>query len=127
MHQQSGTHTSKKTPSYLKRYSFMQQGTPAIILETGSALISLKWKSLEHCRLHNQLQMLYWISSQLINISLTSFGQHADPWTRGAQRLHQERTIHPVLFNSFKHHKRLEPSSNCHHLSNFIPVVPEPA
>ena len=126
MHQLSGTHTSKKTPIYLKRYSFEQQGTPAIILETGSVLNSLKRNSLEHCWLHNQPRMLYRISSQLVNISLTSFCQHADPWKRGAQHLHQERTSHPVTFNSFKHHQRLESSSNCHHLSNFLPVVPEP-
>ena len=66
-----------------------------------SLLDSLKSNSLEQRRPHNRLQMLYRISSELVNINLTSFCQHADPRTRGAQCLHQERTNHPILFNFF--------------------------
>ena len=70
----------------------------------------------------------YRISSRLVNINLNSFCHHTGPRARGAQQLHQQHTNHPVLFNSFSpHHKRLEPSSDCHHLSNFTPVILEPA
>ena len=64
-------------------------------------LISLKCNSLEQRRLRNRLQLLYRISSGLVDINLTGFCQHADPRTRGVRRLHLERPRHPVLFNSF--------------------------
>ena len=114
--------------SCLKWYSVEHQGMPATISETGhlvpyNCCLAVKQNSLEQRWLHKWLQMLY---PGLVNI-LISFCEHADPRTRGAQCLHQEHTNHPVLFNSFSpHHKRLEPSSDCHHLSNFTPVNLEP-
>ena len=38
-----------------------------------SLLDSLEWNSLEQCRLHNRLQMLYRINNRLVDIDLTSF------------------------------------------------------
>ena len=64
--------------------------------------ITARWSemnSLEQRRLYSRVQMLYRISSRLLDINLARFCQHADPRTRGAQRVHQEHTNHLVLFN----------------------------
>ena len=66
-----------------------------------SMLEYLKWTSLEHRRQHIRLGMLYKINNGLVDINPESFFRHADPRTRGSQRLYQEQTQRPVLFHSF--------------------------
>ena len=70
----------------------MQQGTPATTSDRTPATVqslldSLKWNSLEQRRLHNRLRVLHRISSGLVDINLTGCCQHADPRTKGAQRV----------------------------------------
>ena len=48
--------------------------------------------------------MLYKINNSLVDINPAGFFHHSDPWTRGAERLHQKQTQHYFLFHSFFPH-----------------------
>ena len=67
-----------------------------------SMLEYLKWTSLEHRRQQIRHGMLYKINNNgLVDVNPESFFRHADPRTRGSQRLYQAQTQHPVFFLSF--------------------------
>ena len=62
---------------------------------------SLKWEPLEVRRRNSRLQMLYRITNNLVDLDRNKFFKHSDRRTRGAQRIHQEHSQHPILFSSF--------------------------
>ena len=64
-------------------------------------LSTLKWDSLQERRQQNRLHMLYKIKHGLVDINPADYMRHADPRTRGSQRLYRERADHPALFHSF--------------------------
>lgn len=66
-----------------------------------SMLTALNWESLQQRRTNNRLLMLYRIKNNLVDIEPSNFFRNSDSRTRGANRLHQEHTKHPVLHASF--------------------------
>ena len=106
-----GTPTSRKTPSCLKRCSVEHQGMSVKKFRdrtSGTIQSLLDMSGVEQPRTMQAPQptpdAVPDQPNGLVIIDLTSFCHHADPRTRGAQRLHQEHTSHPVLFNSFFTH-----------------------
>ena len=71
--------------------------------------------------------MLYRLNKGLIDINLISFCQHADSRPREIQWLHLKHISHSVQLLLPSQHKRLEPSPCYHNLSNFSPVISQPA
>ena len=66
-----------------------------------SMLGNLKWSSLEQQRRQARLGVFFEINNGLVDINPACFFHHSGPRTRGAPKLHQERTQHHVFFHSF--------------------------
>ena len=66
-----------------------------------SMLDALKWEPLQQRRANNRLLMLYRIVNNLVDVEPSKFFRSSDPRTRGAKKLFQEHTKHPVLHTSF--------------------------
>lgn len=64
-------------------------------------LDTLGWEPLSQRRTNNRLIMLYRIVNNLVDINASDFFARTNTRTRGSQRLYQESTNHPVLYNSF--------------------------
>lgn len=64
-------------------------------------LTTLQWEPLAERRLNDRLTLLYKINNNIVNINKSQFYTASDSRTRGTQRLFQERTSHPVLYNSY--------------------------
>ena len=80
------------------RYVFNRYGdrNPGCVTDM---LTTLNWEPLSERRLNDRLTLLYKINNGIVDINKSQFYSAGDSRTRGAQRLFQERSSHPVLFN----------------------------
>ena len=110
-----------RAASYVtNNYTDRSPGTVTSVLEY------LKWTSLEHRRQQIHLGMLYKINNGLVDINPESFFRHADPRTRGSQRLPGTNpTPRPLSFLLPPHSLRMEPPPYIYFFSPFTRVLPE--